>query len=117
MRLTRFVKRMISIRQIRESLAHQAGSDALGLFLGGLAAYLNDTHGAPKTDSELRVLLHEQRICMLVLLHAVQDKNARKFLTLGLIEWLSRPPTGEIVLRSGEFEIRAPPIPQTGDEN
>jgi hypothetical protein len=116
-RLKSFARLMTWNRRRREQLAKQVASDALEIFRGGLAVYLNDTHGEPRTDSDMLDLLHEQRICILVILHAVQDSDARKFLTLGLIEQLFHPMTGGIPLRSGSFEIHRPPIQRTDAEN
>ena len=112
----RFVKSMTWTRQRREEQARQAASDVLDLLFGGVAAYLSDTHGGPKTDSDMLVLYQEQKTCILVALHAVLDKDARRFLTLGLIERLSLQ-TPAILLRSGQFEIAQPPTPRTAGEN
>lgn len=112
--LRNFVARITSTRQENAIRRMQAGDDALSLLVGGLAAYLNDSHGPPKTDSALLDLLIEKRICILAVLHAVQDSDARKYLISGLIELLSSRTTA-IVLRSGRFETYRPPIPPIDD--
>src|SRR5271163_67279 len=113
---TRSVTRCMWSRQERKRQAKMAASDALELLHGGLAAYLSDTHGAPKTLCDSLDLLDERRICILALLHAVQDRDARKFLELGLIKWLSVP-TWEIVFRSGVYMTVHLPTRSTDETN
>ncbi len=112
----RFVERWLWNRQERKIQAKMAACDALEALRGGVAAYLNDTHGMPKTLCDSVDLLAERRIYILALLHAVRDSTARKYLENGLTEWLSSPIVAT-ELRSGIFFTVHLQTPSTDETN
>lgn len=99
-------------RPDREIQQRMVACDVLDLLAGGIAVYLSDTHGQPKTDSDARDLLNERKICILAALRAVQDPGVRRFLENGLIEQLLSRQTA-IVFRSGKFAKVPLPIRST----
>jgi hypothetical protein len=103
-------------RRLKKEQVYKDGLTALALWDGGLAVYLSDLHGEPKTVSEARALLDDRKHCIRAMLRAVRDPVARKFLIAGLIE-LQSFRTRVIQLRSGVFTMHRLPIPPTDETN